>query len=168
MVIKIPNTFIKATSLLSLILYFLIIATSKSNSVLADEVVDQEDDPEYYILDETPSILSNVTISSKTRLLVSHYKKIKKGMRCHVESYNICNGVKANKGTSLLHCCKKHCRNVLGDRNNCGRCGHKCGFGQRCCGGVCTYVNFNPNHCGKCTRKCASGVKCEYGYCGYA
>ncbi|CAL9218769.1 unnamed protein product [Arabidopsis halleri] len=169
MVIKIPNTFIiKTTSLLSLILYILIITTSNPNSVLADEVVDQEDDPEYYILDETPSILSNVTISSKTRLLVSHYKKIKKGMRCHVASYNICNGVKANKGTSLLHCCKKHCRNVLGDKNNCGRCGHKCGFGQRCCGGVCTYVNFNPNHCGKCTRKCASGVKCEYGYCGYA
>ncbi|XP_010462174.1 PREDICTED: protein GRIM REAPER-like [Camelina sativa] len=169
MAIKLPNTFIKATSLLSLILYFLITATLSPTLVLADEdVVDQDEDPEYYILDEAPSILSNMTISSKTRLLVSQYKKIKKGMRCHVVSYNICNGVKANNGTSLLNCCKKHCRNILGDMNNCGRCGHKCGFGQRCCGGVCTYVNFNPNHCGKCTRKCASGVKCEYGYCGYA
>uniref|UniRef100_A0A0D3CQL8 Uncharacterized protein n=1 Tax=Brassica oleracea var. oleracea TaxID=109376 RepID=A0A0D3CQL8_BRAOL len=165
MVIKIPNTIIKSTSLLSLILYFLITTTSNPHSVLGDEVADEED-PEFYILDEALTILSNVTVSSKTRLLVSKYKKIKKGMRCHVESYNICNGFKANNGTSLLHCCKMHCRNILGDMNNCGRCGKKCGFGQRCCGGVCTYVNFNPNHCGKCTRKCKSGFECEYGYCG--
>lgn len=84
MVIKIPNTFIKTTSLLSLILYILITTTSNPHSVLADEVTDEED-PEFYILDETPTILSNATVSSKTRLLVSQYKKIKKGMRCQVE-----------------------------------------------------------------------------------
>lgn len=154
--------------LISLILYFLITAaSSNAHSVLAKEAT-YEDDPKFYITDETPTILSNLTISSKTRLLVSHYKKIRKGMRCHVASHNICNGVKADNGTSLLYCCKKHCRNILGDMNNCGRCGHKCRFGQRCCGGKCTYVGFNADHCGKCNKKCKSGVKCEFGYCGYA
>lgn len=43
MVIKIPNTFIKTTSLLSLILYILITTTSNPHSVLADEVTDEED-----------------------------------------------------------------------------------------------------------------------------
>ncbi|XP_010487351.1 PREDICTED: protein GRIM REAPER-like [Camelina sativa] len=167
MVIKIPCTFIKLIPLISLILYFLATATSNSYSVLAEEATNVEDQ-EFYILDESPTILSNVTISSKTRLLVSHYKNIRKGMRCHVAGYNVCNGVKADKGTSLLYCCKKHCRNILGDMKNCGRCGHKCRFGQRCCGGICTNVGFNPKHCGKCNKKCKSGVKCEYGYCGYA
>ncbi|XP_010502751.1 PREDICTED: protein GRIM REAPER-like [Camelina sativa] len=169
MVIKIPCTFIKLIiPLISLILYFLATATvSNPYSVLAEEATNVEDQ-EFYILDESPTILSNVTISSKARLLVSHCKKIRKGMRCHVAGYNVCNGVKADKGTSLLYCCKKHCRNILGDMNNCGRCGHKCRFGQRCCGGICTNVGFNPKHCGKCNKKCKSGVKCEYGYCGYA
>ncbi|CAH8391237.1 unnamed protein product [Eruca vesicaria subsp. sativa] len=169
MVIKIPSlTFIKLTPLISLILYVIITTTSNSHSVVAEEFTNEED-PEFYILDETHTILSNLTASSKTRLLVSHHKKIRKGMRCHVAGrHNICNGVKADKGTSLLYCCKKHCRNILGDKNNCGRCSHKCRFGQRCCGGVCTYVGFNSEHCGKCNRKCKTGAKCEYGYCGYA
>uniref|UniRef100_A0A7N0VB65 Uncharacterized protein n=1 Tax=Kalanchoe fedtschenkoi TaxID=63787 RepID=A0A7N0VB65_KALFE len=81
---------------------------------------------------------------------------------------NICNGVYANKGTSFLNCCKKHCRNIYGDRNNCGRCGHKCGFGQRCCNSKCTNIVSNNKHCGKCGRKCAKGVPCQYGVCGYA
>ncbi|CAE5967375.1 unnamed protein product [Arabidopsis arenosa] len=98
MVIKIPCTFIKLMPLISLILYSLIIATVNTHSVLAEEVT--KEDPEFYILDETPTIHSNLTISSKTRLLVSHYKKIRKGMRCHVAGYNICNGVKADKGTN--------------------------------------------------------------------
>ncbi|ESQ48444.1 hypothetical protein EUTSA_v10022293mg [Eutrema salsugineum] len=168
MVIKIPSyTFVKLMPLISVILYSLITATSSPHSVLTEEVTNEEE-PEFYILDETPTILSNLTVSSKTRLLVSHYKKIRKGMRCHVVSHNICNGVKAENGTSLLYCCKKHCRNILGDMNNCGRCGHKCRFGQRCCGGICTCVGFNPEHCGKCNKKCKPGVRCEYGYCGYA
>ncbi|KAF3530019.1 hypothetical protein DY000_02042990 [Brassica cretica] len=55
---------------------------------------------------------------------------------------------------------------MLGNKNNCGQCSHKCRFGQRCCGAICTYVGFNPDHCGKCNKKCKSGAKCEYGYCG--
>ncbi|KAL0857520.1 hypothetical protein Bca101_062674 [Brassica carinata] len=170
MVIKIPSyTFFKLMPFISLVLYSLVTATSNPHSVVAKEITNEEDS-EFYILDETPTMLSNLTTASKTRLLVvPHYKKITKGMRCHVASgHNICNGVKADKGTSLLYCCKKHCRNILGDMNNCGRCSHKCRFGQRCCEGVCTYVGFNPDHCGKCNKKCKSGAKCEYGYCGYA
>ncbi|KAJ0101927.1 hypothetical protein Patl1_04683 [Pistacia atlantica] len=93
---------------------------------------------------------------------------IKKGTHCDPEHKNICNGVSANNGTSLLYCCKTHCRNVLGDMNNCGRCGVKCKFGERCCNGSCISVVYNDNHCGKCNKKCPYGVKCDYGSCGYA
>ncbi|KAG2240677.1 hypothetical protein Bca52824_097123 [Brassica carinata] len=138
MLIKIHYTFIKLMLLISLILYSIITATSNPHSVVAEDIT----------------------------ILVSQYKKIRKGMRCHVGRHNICNGVKADKGTSLLYCCKKHCRSTLGNKNNCGQCSHKCRFGQRCCGAICTYVGFNPDHCGKCNKKCKSGAKCEYGYCG--
>ncbi|XVF78530.1 hypothetical protein PTKIN_Ptkin14bG0141300 [Pterospermum kingtungense] len=128
----------------------------------------EDDDEEDYLLDN-PLIIPN--LRSRSRFLSTTMKKdkIKKGAHCDSNSYhNICNGVSANNGTSLLYCCKKHCRNVLRDWNNCGQCGHRCKFGQRCCGGVCTDVVFNANHCGKCDKKCSPGVKCEFGYCGYA
>ena len=132
---------------------------SDSDSVSVDEDGDEE-----YVLD---SPVPSPGRSRSDRLLAS---VIKKGTRCDATRprYNVCNGVAANKGKSLLYCCKKHCRNVLGDRNNCGRCGRKCGFGQRCCGGRCTAVLFSPNHCGKCERRCKRGVACENGVCGYA
>lgn len=144
MLIKIHYTFIKLMLLVSLILYSLITATSNPHSVIAEDITSEED-PEFYTLDE---IHTNLTTSSKTRVIVSQYKKIRKGMRCHVGRHNICNGVKADKGTSLLYCCKKHCRSMLGNKNNRGQCSHKCRFGQRCCGAICTYVGFNPDHCG--------------------
>lgn len=92
--------------------------------------------------------------------------KIKKGARCDASANNICSGI--SNGTGLLQCCKKHCRNVLGDRNNCGAGGHKCRFGQLCWGGNCTDIAYNRDHCGKCDKKCSNGVKCEYGVSGYA
>ena len=101
MLIKIHYTFIKLMLLISLILYSLITATSNPHSVVAEDITSEED-PEFYTLDE---IHTNLTTSSKTRVLVSQYKKIRKGMRCHVGRHNICNGVKEDKGTSLLYCC---------------------------------------------------------------
>ncbi|PIA35246.1 hypothetical protein AQUCO_03600129v1 [Aquilegia coerulea] len=88
--------------------------------------------------------------------------------RCDAITNNICNGISVNNGTGLLQCCKKHCRNILGDRNNCGTCQKKCGFGELCCHGKCINVAYNVDHCGKCNVKCSSGLKCEYGTCGYA
>ncbi|KAL5569676.1 hypothetical protein UlMin_026251 [Ulmus minor] len=123
---------------------------------------DMEDEEEF-VLDDVP--LSN-SRSRSGRFLASYI--IKKGTHCDPIKYNICNGVWANKRTSLLNCCKTHCRNILGDRNNCGRCGHKCKFGERCCHGTCTNVLSNVNNCGKCDKKCKAGVSCDYGYCGYA
>ncbi|XP_010272490.1 PREDICTED: protein GRIM REAPER-like [Nelumbo nucifera] len=79
-----------------------------------------------------------------------------------------CDGVPVNNGTGLLQCCKARCRDVFGDQNNCGRCGHKCGFGELCCHGTCTNIVYNDTHCGECNRKCLPGIKCEYGTCGYA
>lgn len=93
---------------------------------------------------------------------------IKKGAHCDPTGNNICNAVAADRGTAQLHCCNMHCRNVLGDRNNCGQCGQRCGFGQLCCDGACTAVTNNVNHCGKCNRRCRAGLKCDYGFCGYA
>ncbi|OWM88652.1 protein GRIM REAPER [Punica granatum] len=147
------------TILLSLILPFLVVAQSPFASWMTEP--DEED--QFYVLDN-PS-LQPANLRSRSRFLLS---VIKKGTSCNAVTKNICNGVQANNGTSLLYCCKKHCRNILGDRNNCGRCGQKCSFGELCCNGVCTSVAYNPYNCGKCNKKCAAGVSCNYGVCGYA
>ncbi|XP_047964250.1 protein GRIM REAPER [Salvia hispanica] len=147
-------------TILSLVLFLQHFQTSLS-------LEDEEIEGDFYVLDSTPTSTSARPRTS--RFLTSAVKKIKKGTSCDAKTNPyVCNGVWANKGTSLLYCCKKHCRNVLGDRNNCGVCGHKCRFGERCCGGVCTNVLGNNANCGKCGKKCSRGVKCEYGYCGYA
>nr|GMD90183.1 protein GRIM REAPER [Ipomoea batatas] len=145
--------------ILSLTLSFLLI--SAHSAAAAASFLDADDDEaEEYIID--------APFSGAPRLRSRFLASIRKGKSCNAVSNNVCNGVSANNGTSLLYCCKKHCRNVLGDMNNCGGCGRKCGFGQRCCGGVCTDVVYNALHCGKCTTACLPGVKCNYGSCGYA
>ncbi|KAF5728301.1 hypothetical protein HS088_TW21G00448 [Tripterygium wilfordii] len=148
---------LKLTTILSLVLLIIIIFHSQS-SISAD--IEEEDGDDYYILDSPVP-----QFRSRSRFLASI---IKKGTHCNPITKNICNGISANNGTSLLYCCKKHCRNILGDRNNCGRCRNKCGFGERCCQGKCTKVLRNVGHCGKCNKKCSPGIKCENGYCGYA
>ncbi|KZV27212.1 thioredoxin [Dorcoceras hygrometricum] len=129
---------------------------------------DEENDVEEYVLD---SPLEGNQSGTRSRFLAATSKKVlKKGANCDARTYNhnVCDGVSANKGTGLLYCCKKHCRNVLGDRNNCGTCGRKCQQWERCCGGVCTNVMTSTNNCGKCNRKCSSGITCDYGFCGVA
>ncbi|XP_050371216.1 protein GRIM REAPER [Argentina anserina] len=152
--------FLKLSTILSLMVSALLLA-SQYPTAFSSEFEDEDDDElEEYVLDAP-----NPNFRLRGRFFVSI---IKKGAHCDAVKYNICNGVRANNGTSILNCCKTHCRNILGDRNNCGKCGNKCKFAQRCCNGKCTNVAYNPKHCGKCTRKCSAGVKCEYGYCGYA
>ncbi|CAN4104191.1 unnamed protein product [Withania somnifera] len=152
---------LKFTTILCFIFPFLLISSTNANrnsAFLYDDDSEDNNDNEYYTLDMPFSNLNNG----------KKLTKIKKGASCDANRNNICNGVSANNGTSMLYCCKKHCRNVLGDMNNCGQCQKKCKFGQRCCGGVCTNVVYNPLHCGKCNKACLPGVPCEYGYCGYA
>ena len=148
------TTLLKLTTILSLIIP-LILALQYQTAFSNDIEEDEE-----YIVDTQ---LSN--LRSRSRFLAS---VIKRGAHCNPISYNVCNGVSANKGKSILHCCKTHCRDVLGDKNNCGVCGNKCKQGLRCCNGKCTDTFYNVNHCGKCNKECQNGVKCEYGYCGYA
>ena len=93
---------------------------------------------------------------------------VKKGRRCKVGPGNICPGIFAKKGTQFLRCCKKHCRNVLSDRNHCGLCGNKCTFAHLCCNGRCTPAGCDVNNCGKCGKKCKPGEVCLFGICGYA
>ncbi|KAL7087644.1 hypothetical protein ACP275_13G080400 [Erythranthe tilingii] len=161
---------IKHVTILSLVV-FLLLALHFRGAVSSSFEDDGDEDDEEYVLD---SVFTNTTstLSRRSRFLASAViKTIKKGASCGANTKKkaqACNGVSANKGTSLLYCCKKHCRNVLGDQNNCGVCGRKCGLGQQCCGGVCTNVLKNTANCGKCGKKCKHGVKCEYGYCGYA
>ncbi|CAM8952933.1 unnamed protein product [Rhodiola kirilowii] len=126
---------------------------------------DIDEDESEYILD-TPFVQGGL---GTRRSLATVIKNIKKGAHCTADQHNICNGVRANNGTSLLNCCKKHCRNILADMNNCGACGIKCrGFGKRCCNKKCTDILRNKNNCGKCGRKCDKGTGCGYGVCGYA
>lgn len=153
---------LKLTAIFCLIIFPLLLSSinaDQNSNFLYDN--DAEDQDEEWILDTAFSY-------DNSRGKSLYVKKIKKGTSCDAKKYNICNGVPANNGTSMLYCCKKHCRNVLGDMNNCGVCGKKCKFGQRCCGGVCTDVVYNPMHCGKCNKACLPGVPCDYGYCGYA
>ncbi|KAL6529721.1 hypothetical protein OROGR_015344 [Orobanche gracilis] len=149
----------------TLFLSLLIVTILALHSQLAASYEDEENEDGEYTLD---SVFSNDNLR-RSRFLASTIKKIKKGAKCDAKTKpDVCNGVSANNGTSLLNCCKKHCRNVLGDRNNCGRCGQKCRLNERCCGGVCTDVLRNQTNCGKCKKKCAKGVGCEIGFCGYA
>lgn len=157
-------TFFKLTILLSFATLLFLASYSPlmaSSSSVFDQL-DQEDEEEYVLDNQVP----NPRLGAGRFLGSSGV--IKKGTHCDPLKYNVCNGVWANKGKSFLHCCKNHCRNVLGDKNNCGRCGNKCKFGEHCCGGRCTNVLSNVNHCGKCDKKCKGSVRCEYGYCGYA
>lgn len=149
---------LKLATILSLLTILFISSSSQRTST----TLDNEDEDEEYVLD---SPLANTNLRS--RFLASK-KVIKKGTTCSQSKKYICDGVSANNGTSLLYCCKTHCRNVLGDKNNCGQCGSKCAYGQRCCGGTCTNVEDNDTHCGKCGKTCSYGVKCENGFCGYA
>lgn len=152
------NNLLKLATILSLITILFI----SSSSQKASTTLDDEDDGEEYVVD-TPFANTNL----RSRFLASK-KVIKKGTSCSQSKKYVCNGVSANNGTGLLYCCKTHCRNVLGDVNNCGQCGYKCAYGHRCCGGTCTNVEYNYKHCGKCGNTCSSGVKCENGFCGYA
>ncbi|WOH00229.1 hypothetical protein DCAR_0519587 [Daucus carota subsp. sativus] len=150
------NSLLKFAAILSL---FTILFISPSSQNLLN---DEDDEALEYVLD-TP--FSNAR--SRSRFLADK-TVVKKGTTCSQSNKQVCDGVSANNGTSLLYCCKTHCRNVLGDRNNCGQCGTKCPFPQRCCGGKCTDVESNDLNCGKCNKKCAAGVQCENRICGYA
>ncbi|KAJ6752056.1 hypothetical protein OIU85_002475 [Salix viminalis] len=108
---------LKLATILSLV--FSILLASSSQMTLSSDI---EDDDEEYVLDSPPE-----NFRSRSRFLAS---VVRKGTRCNAERGNVCNGVSANKGTSLIYCCKKHCRNVLGDENNCGICGNKCRFAE--------------------------------------
>ncbi|CAJ1957129.1 unnamed protein product [Sphenostylis stenocarpa] len=155
------NTILKLTTILILLIFSTLHNSHSASSTDVDQDHDiNEEEEEEYVLD-TPV----PHLGPRSRFLATI---IRKGRQCNRETYNICNGVRANKGRDLLFCCKKHCRNVHSDKNNCGACGHKCKEGERCCSGVCTNVLSNANHCGKCNKKCSPGDSCGNGFCGYA
>ncbi|KAL5569678.1 hypothetical protein UlMin_026253 [Ulmus minor] len=147
-----------ATILYLIIISLLLLLPSHSRIAFSEDTEDEEE----YLID------GNITLSRSrsSPFLASHI--IKKGRYCDPIKNKICNGVSANNGTSMLYCCKRRCRDVLGDRNNCGRCERKCKFEERCCHGTCTNVLSNVNNCGKCDKKCNAGVSCNFGVCGYA
>jgi hypothetical protein len=79
-----------------------------------------------------------------------------------------CTGGKIqNPNTCLCECpsgwtdCKNvGCRNLSGDRFNCGKCGNACAPDEDCCNGNCEKLNADP-HCGSCGANCgASGQTC--------
>ncbi|XP_047163269.1 protein GRIM REAPER-like [Vigna umbellata] len=157
------NTILKLTTFLLLLIFATLHDSQFGSASGVDDKNDHErneEEEEDYVLDSPISHLG-----PRSRFLAT---VIKKGRQCNVETNNICNGVRANKGRDLLYCCKKHCRNVLSDKNNCKVCGNKCKQGERCCDGVCTNVLSNASHCGKCKKKCSSGDSCGSGVCGYA
>ena len=71
-------------------------------------------------------------------------------------------------GGRRRHCCRGKCVNLMGDRNNCGKCGKKCKYGHICCRGKCANPNVSKKHCGGCNHGCGSGGFCSFGLCNYA
>ncbi|CAI0409225.1 unnamed protein product [Linum tenue] len=139
----------------------ILISLSSHPHTATATAADVDDDVEYYVLDNP------TTTRFRSRSLFLN-ERIRKGMRCSPGGGNICDGVPANNGTSLLYCCKNNCRNVRQDENNCGACGNKCGFGRSCCNGACISLAYDADNCGECNQRCSPGQKCEYGSCGYA
>ncbi|KAK2369438.1 Stigma-specific Stig1 family protein [Trifolium repens] len=155
------NKILKLTIILSILISLALFVSSNDDDINHHDMEEEdEEEQDFYVVD-TP--LQNQR--SRSRFLASI---IKKGTHCDRETNNICNGVRANKGKDLLFCCKKHCRNILSDKNNCNVCGHKCKQGEKCCNGICTNVMSNVNHCGKCKKECSNGDPCGNGFCGYA
>ncbi|KAB1216610.1 hypothetical protein CJ030_MR4G025771 [Morella rubra] len=115
-------TLLKVTTILSLILPALLLTLN--SQVAFSEDIEDDEDIEYVLDSPVPDL------RSRSRFLTS---VIQEGAFCHPDKHRICNGVSANKGTCFFQCCKKHCRNVLKDQNNCGQCGKKCKQGERCC-----------------------------------
>ncbi|XP_010260215.1 PREDICTED: protein GRIM REAPER-like [Nelumbo nucifera] len=152
---RMATTFLKLPTILSVTVILALVLILHTHIVFSQDIEDGED----YVVDNP---FTNALAGKR------FLARIRKGAHCDVSRNSICNGVSVNNGTGLLQCCKTHCRNVLGDRNNCGRCGHKCGFAELCCHGSCTNAAYNASNCGKCGNKCLPGVKCEFGACGYA
>jgi hypothetical protein len=77
--------------------------------------------------------------------------------------------------------CSGVCRDLLNDRNNCGRCAAACAgtaASETCVSGICTCqpgftmcgnscVDFqqDPNNCGACGHACGLGQNCILGQC---
>lgn len=147
------------TAIILMLMSVLVISYSQSASIRS---YDEESEEEEYIVDAP---LGNRGLRS--RFLASNVV-INKGTRCWGKKREVCDGVWANKGKSLVYCCKTHCRNVLGDKNNCGGCGVKCGLGHSCCAGRCINVGSDANNCGNCNLVCAKATGCRFGFCAYA
>ncbi|XP_030511926.1 protein GRIM REAPER [Rhodamnia argentea] len=152
------SVLINLAAILSLTLP-LLLSFSRPHVALLTGAAEDEDGGFYVLDDPAPNL------HSRSRFLAS---VIKKGTSCDPVTNNVCDGISANNGTSILRCCKTHCRNVLGDRNNCGACGQKCKLGELCCSGACINIAYSEDNCGKCNSKCLPGLKCQYGTCGYA
>ncbi|GLU18146.1 hypothetical protein SLE2022_344610 [Rubroshorea leprosula] len=73
-----------------------------------------------------------------------------------------------SKGSSGPDCCNKQCVDVMTDRDNCGKCGKKCGYSEMCCDGGCVKPSVDEKHCGRCNHRCNKGSSCVYGLCSYA
>ncbi|CAM8887605.1 unnamed protein product [Rhodiola kirilowii] len=94
---------------------------------------------------------------------LSSKKKSPKSMTC--DKYpKVCRA----KGSKAKDCCKKKCVCMETDKQNCGKCGKTCKFGQACCKGKCINTMTDNKNCGGCNYKCAKGRKCRYGMCSYA
>jgi len=54
---------------------------------------------------------------------------------------------------------------LMGDSNNCGRCGRVCAAQATCCGGGCVRTAVNASNCGMCGHACAAGEMCRNSLC---
>lgn len=85
-------------------------------------------------------------------------------------SGDCCSTVCSQGACAQLDCgpllsCGSYCVDSANDENNCGSCGHACGFTQSCCGGVCADLSSDDNHCGVCDNTCGPSDDCASGTC---
>ncbi|KAJ0964825.1 hypothetical protein J5N97_025963 [Dioscorea zingiberensis] len=140
-------------TMLSIFLASLLMVRTQSYIALA---LDEHDHGYHAVLKEQ---FQSLNPRSGSRFLAN----VVKGDRCDPVTNNVCSGLPAKDNTQLLNCCKNHCRNILSDRNNCGACSNKCGFGQLCCNGKCTAVAYDVGNCGECGNVCKPGVRYDDG-----
>jgi hypothetical protein len=80
------------------------------------------------------------------------------GTRC-IDGSGVCTG--CSGGQTL---CGRECRNLDGDRNNCGGCGNACNGGSACCAGRCVNPQGDDeSNCGGCNVFCSG--ECVDGIC---
>ncbi|KAI3992737.1 hypothetical protein MKX01_021698 [Papaver californicum] len=119
----------------------------------------------YFNMEKTEN--AQKCLQGVSKILANHKAKLpprRFPLTCQ-NNHMICKNANNGSPPGTNQCCMKKCVNILEDKNNCGRCGHKCKYPKACCKGRCVNPSHNPKHCGSCNNRCNKGAYCSVGHC---